>query len=156
MKSIPNLDYLLDLNDPNAAIMQIDDAIVNLSDNGDNITVLSDPQRTFFFNQLFEKEINNGGFRQYFFNSCGGFAHQTVASLELVGARKTADLLKHAIDLFPEALVPVDLDARRQQLTEIEDLAESKWELLEQEFYEYEENLNILNLEFVKRNRLGF
>jgi hypothetical protein len=47
---------------------------------------------------VFDKQIWNGGFHQYFFNAYGQFAYITVDNLELIGAFKMADFLNKALE----------------------------------------------------------
>ncbi len=58
---------------------------------------LTASQKTFYLNQNIEREINNGGFHQYFINYSGDFAQETIESLEKIGATKTATILSNAI-----------------------------------------------------------
>ena len=108
------------------------------------------------FNQYLEKEINNGGFNQYFFNSSGDFTHQTVQSLLTIGANKTANILQKAIDQFPAKNTPKDRTERQEILEQIEETATPIWEELDQKFFTYEDDLNTLNIEFIRKNKDKF
>lgn len=63
-----------------------------------------------------EAEVNNGGFDQYYFNSAGELAIQTVSSLEAIGAPNTASLLAAANSEFPSATPPADRRLRQEML----------------------------------------
>jgi hypothetical protein len=117
---------------------------------------LTEPQKNFYFNQNLEREINNGGFNQFFYNSSGDFAHETLTSLRTIGANKTADILQQAIDQFPDSTVPKDRAKRQEILEQIENTADEVWEQLDQAFYKYEDNLYNLNIEYIKQNRNSF
>lgn len=147
----PDIDSLLSLPDTNNAIIEIDNYVSSLCSWGDAIDRLTEPQRIFYFNQNLEREINNGGFNQYFYNSSGDFSHETLTSLRTIGAEKTANILQHAIDQFPNSIVPKDRSERQEILDQIEDKAGHVWENLDQAFYKYEANLNDLNIEYVKQ-----
>ena len=73
-------------------------------------------------------ETNNGGLHQFFFNDSGAYAGDALRSLELVGALKTADILRRAMSIFPESRVPVDILERRDVLCELPD--ELQWHRL--------------------------
>lgn len=148
----PDIEALLQTEDEPGAMLAIDSYIVSLCEYGESIERLSEPQKVFYFNQRLEGEINNGGFDQFFFNSSGNFAHETMASLNAIGAHKTAALLKEAIDQFPNAVVPKDQEIRRNLLAEMEETCEEAFERLDQAFYKYEDNLNALNLEYMRQN----
>ena len=152
----PDIDALVSSPDTNNAIIEIDNYICKHCSWGDTLDQLTEPQKNFYFNQNLEREINNGGFNQYFYNSSGDFAHETITSLRAIGAGKTAGILQKAIDQFPGSVVPKDRVKRQEVLEKIEDKANEVWEQLDQAFYKYEDNLNDLNIEYVKQNRTSF
>ena len=96
-----NINRLINSDDINGSISKIDDYICNLCESGDKLELLSDPQKIFYYIQNFEREINNGGFKQFYYNSSGAFAHETIYSLKIVGAYKTANIVMRANDQFP-------------------------------------------------------
>ena len=95
-------------------------------------------------------------FNQYFINSSGNFAHETIQSLKAIGANITADILHRAIDQFPETTVPKDRDERIEVVEQIEEKANEIWEELTEEFFEYKDNLNSLNLNYVRQHKTRF
>ncbi len=151
MTKISNLDTLLNSEDINGSIIELDDFIGELCEYGDDFSKLTDQQKLFYLNQNLEREINNGGFNQYFCNSSGDNAHETILSLKAIGADKTADILQKAIDQFPNKSVPKDRDERTEIVEQIEDTANEVWEELDEKFFEYEDDLNTLNIEYVKK-----
>jgi len=152
MTKIKNLDELLNSDDSNRSIIELDNFIGELCDYGDNFSKLTDQQKLFYLNQNLEREINNGGFNQYFINSSGDNAHETILSLKAIGADKTADILQKAIDQFPDKTVPKDRDKRTEIVEQIEEVADEVWNDLDQKFYQYEDNLNALNIEYIKKH----
>ena len=153
---IDNLDILLSSVDMNGSIIELDNFIGELCSYGNKMVVLTEQQKQFYYNQCLEREINNGGFSQYFYNSSGGFAHQTVHSLQTIGANVTAEILQKAIDQFPNKKVPQDRAERQDILEQIRDTAELIWEELDKKFFEYQDDLNTLNLNFVRQNKNDF
>ena len=87
-----------------------------------------------------EAEVNNGGFFQYFWNSAGDHSKEALSALEKVGAVKTAGLLKRAMDIAFDGIVPVNRDARQSLLAQDKQNKEGKLEELDSEFYEYNED----------------
>ncbi len=142
------LDSELDLND---IIIAAEQYVGRLCEWGHNLNSLTEPQKNFFLNQIFEMEINNGGISQYFFNS-GQYAHHTLDALKAIGASRTAEILQVAINRFPEGIVPYDDAEREDMLENIEDENEDVWEPLEDIFYKYEDDLNALNLKYIRDN----
>jgi hypothetical protein len=82
-------------------------------------------ERLYFTIWWFMAETNNGGLHQFFFNDAGAYAADAFRSLELVGASKTADILRRAMMIFPESRVPTDILERRELLCDLPD--ELQW-----------------------------
>ena len=78
-----------------------------------------------------EREVNNGGYGQFFFNSSNEYAGSIVSALRAIGCPKTADITQQAIaalgiegKLTREAMEAVILredDAVRQRLGECDE-----------------------------------
>ena len=156
MTRIDNLDTLLSSEDKNGSVIELDNFIGDLCSYGYDMEKLTEPQKQFYYNQCLEREVNNGGFSLYFFNGSGDFAHQTIHSLRAIGANTTAEILQMAIDQFPEKIVPQDRTKRQEILEQIKDTTVPIWEKLEQKFFEYQDDLNILNLNFVGQHTNDF
>ena len=73
-------------------------------------------------------ETNNGGLHQFFFNDAGKLAPDALRGLEMVGAPKTADILRRAMSVFPDSRVPVDILERRELLCDLPE--ELQWDRL--------------------------
>lgn len=58
-------------------------------------------------------ETNNGGLHQFFFNDAGKLAPDALRGLEMVGAPATASILRRAMSVFPDGVVPPDQEQRR-------------------------------------------
>jgi hypothetical protein len=149
----PNMDSLLNSSDTHSSIIELDNYICKVCAYGEQLEKLSHPQKLFFFNQQLEREVNSGGFNSYFYYSYADYAYETVDSLKSVGAEKFANILQQAIDLFPNSKVPMNL-AERQ--TFVDQVPSEKWTELDNEFYAYPEDLNTLNLKFVREHREHF
>jgi len=152
----PDIDKLLSASNVNSSIIELDNYIGELCNYGSDIDKLTEQQKNFYLNQNLEREVNNGGFNQYFGNSSGNYAHETIKSLLLIGASKTADILQTAINQFPANTVPSDREERQNILKSIEDIANQVWDNLDQKFFAYEDDLNTLNINYVRQNKNAF
>ncbi|WP_052737539.1 DMP19 family protein [Grimontia sp. AD028] len=85
-----------------------------------------------------EREVNNGGFDQFFFNSAGDFTQETIAALECINAHHTANLLKQAAMRFPKGM-PSSNRFERQE--ELESISEGFGDL-DNAFYEYKDDIS--------------
>lgn len=114
------------------------------------------PQKVFSAIWAVESEVNNGGFSQYFLNSTGNSTPFVVAALETIGAPKTADICKHAIETaFPNGL-PQSEDAIRSAAASFPDEVLTALEPLDQEFFSYPHNLTDLLFAYVSRHPQEF
>lgn len=151
-----NIEKLIASNDVNNSIIEIDNFVYELCSWGDDIEKLTEQQKFFYYNQNLEREVNNGGFNLYFLNSSGEFAHETINALKTIKAEKTANILQKAIDVFPDQTVPRDRDKRREVVEAIKETASDIWDELDQSFFAYEDDLNSLNIEYVKQYQERF
>lgn len=126
-----NLDELLHAENVNDSIIEIDNFIGNACSYGDDMEAITITQQKFYLNQNLEREVNNGGLWKYFMNSSGNHAHETLLSLKEIGAVKTANVLRQAIDLFPNREVPKDRTMRIALVKQI-DPKKSIWEDLDE------------------------
>ena len=151
-----NLEKLLKAKNINDSIIKIDNFVSELCQWGERLDKLTEPQKNFYFNQCLEREVNNGGFSLYFTNSSGEYAHQTVETLKLIGANNFAKILQKAIDKFPSKTVPQDSGERQEIVEQIEENNDEVWEKLDDKFYEYPEDLNQLNINYIMQNKEFF
>jgi hypothetical protein len=151
--SKPNIDALLASTDSNGSIIELDNYICKLCAWGKQVEKLSAPQRVFYLNQELEREVNSGGFESFFYNSYGTYANETTSTLRVVGANQFAELLQQAINVFPNGHVPKDINERKNLM---DSFVDDTWTQLDQKFYAYPENLNELNLEYVRKHKDSF
>lgn len=102
------------------------------------------------------REMENGGFAQFFRQQAGAFAEDTLIALEQIKAKTSLSLLKQIVDLFPNGQVPVDDDERDEVFDQIE--SDNGDEIIEYDdrFYDSGENLVGLTLHFVQKNLKEF
>jgi hypothetical protein len=150
------LDQLLAANQDEETIVKLFDFLSDISEYGEKIEVLNPHQRVVYYIEILETEINNGGFNQYFFNSYGNFAHETIAALSEIKAHKTSEILKLAVAAFPNKTAPKDREERQNIMDDIEDAANLIWEELDQKFYLYDDDINGLLINYIKLNRASF
>jgi hypothetical protein len=150
------IERLIISTDINGSIIELDNFICKLCDWGEDLNKLTEPQKNFYYNQELEREINNGGFNQYFSNSSGNFAHETIMSLKSIGAFKTVEILQKAIDQFPNKIVPKNREERQLILEKMPETTSEIWNELDQKFFAYEDDLNVLNMEYIRLNKDKF
>ena len=113
---------------------------------------LSQPERNICYIEDMEREVNNGGFGQFFLNSSGDNTQETISALKEIGSERFLFLLESATQQFPGGKVPRDRDERLEVMEQMEDKAESAWSDLDDQFYEYEEDIYGLLVSYIQKN----
>jgi hypothetical protein len=126
------------------------------ADYGDDLKAITKPQQMLCFAYEFVKEVNNGGFHQYFFNSAGNNAHQAVEAIQSIGASESASLLQLAISVWPAQQVPQDWETRRDVLAEIEEAANMPWDNCTKRFYNGNESITALLIAYIDSHPTEF
>ncbi len=113
---------------------------------------LSKPEQVFVCVWSLEAEVNNGGFDQFYFNSSGDHAVETVDALESIGASHTAEIVRRANAVFG-ASGPSSVRAiRQEQLDALPESVRGSFDTLDQEFYAYKDDLEALLRAYVVAN----
>jgi len=113
-------DYLTDAEPVSALWPDLVNAVYS---DGPQVDVdrLSPSAQVLFYSGDFMGEMVNGGISQFFSNSSGNHAHETLAALRTIGAVLCAELLEKALTLFPGGIAPVDWQKRLDLLSEFEE-----------------------------------
>ena len=97
-----------------------------------------------------EREVNNGGFLQYFSNTQGRQAPDLAEALQKIGAPKTAALVQRALTVFPGPPAS-DWQAWAQSITKMETEHSGFLNALDSKFYQSNEDLALLTMKYVKK-----
>jgi len=95
-------------------------------------------QRTLFAAHWCQSEVLNGGFHQFFSNSTGVLAPESIAAFEALGMPRTAGIVRSAVEWFGPNY-PRDRDERNEQLDSVEVDDPDEWnpfEDLDQQFFD--------------------
>ncbi|MCL1865263.1 MAG: DMP19 family protein [Spirochaetes bacterium] len=136
--------------DGSEAIIEIDNLLSPIFYKNHEKLTLS--EKIFVYIEELEREVNNGGFDQYFFNSSGDCTMETINALEIIGSKVFLNLLKKAVNKFPNGIVPKDRNERQKILLEITENNKELWNDLDKEFYKCEEDINKLLIDYIKNN----
>lgn len=83
----------------------------------DGFRTLSEPEQAYYALTLFQNEVNNGGFHQFFFNSSGSYYDSIETGLVSFDEPQLLELLHQAKQIvFPDIDVPADIETRRKLL----------------------------------------
>lgn len=146
------IDQIIALNNSTEMIIELSNGIFDKVDKK-GFDSLSHPEKVLHHLYWLESEVNNGGFDQFFTNSSGDYALDTPAALAEVGAHHTADLVKKAIDLFPDSSPSRNRQQRVEQLNSIGENTRARLRDLDAEFFKYQDPLEELQVKYMVANK---
>lgn len=118
---------------------------------------LPEKEKVTYHISLLDEEVGGGGFNQYFVSGYGQFAKDTIDSLNLIKANKSALILEKALkyvnfnnledDIFRKKILFGEID----ELYNDENLDDALSEL-DNEYSEYEDNIAVLLHNYLKED----
>ena len=112
---------------------------------------LNETEQTVLAVQALDREVNNGGFRQFFYNSSVNYANIAVKSFQNIKSTEIAELVDKSIQCLGIDLSNIDLVIDRA-LSDEDEALEDCFNKLDNLFYESEEYITEKLLTFVKEN----
>ena len=141
------------LNNDSEKIIRIGEIIGKKIKKRDNFEELNEFEKTFIFIDIFENHTTDGGFETFFWNTAGQFSHEILEAYEKIGAKNTASIMYDSFLLFGEIPIPKNTDMRREILSKINP---NSWINLDEKYYNCNDNIVLLVLEFIKNNTTYF
>src|SRR5262249_6314864 len=96
-----------------------------------------------------DAQVCNGGFAQYFVNSSGDHAHDTLQALAVVGATNTENILRRAMECFGPDGPSRDREERHDQVATLSEESLAWMDGLDKEYYARTDGLNEKLLSYV-------
>ena len=123
----------------------------------DLLNELNGIERVFYLCQTFVLMMGNGGIETYYKEPSGNYANETVEALLEMNAKRTALILDRGNGIFHEGIVPENQQLRMEELKNL-DYSEISWlfDLLDQEFLQLKEDLEMLSLNYVLNHKEAF
>ncbi len=111
---------------------------------------LSDVELTILAIGAFEREVNNGGFSQFFYNASVEYAPIIVDSLNAIKCNEIASLAQKSIDLL--GVDSLDPDTIEERMDPDDDALEEALGDLDDIFYDSEEVPTYALFDYIKNN----
>jgi hypothetical protein len=105
---------------------------------------------------LFDNEVTNGGFHQFFTNPSGDLWPEILQSLRTIGATRTVALYERALSVFPDGQPSRDGMERWRQVKDAGEEATRVLYRLDDEYYTQKEQVYELAAEYVKTRKSEF
>jgi len=150
-----SIDEVLAQEDPTTFAIALSDLVFPRWDR-DGFDALTPAERVAYCVDALEREVNNGGFHQFFLNSSGDTTAETAAALEAIGAAAAGSLFARAVVAFPGGQPPKDREQRVRILEGVSEETRETWLALDDEFYTYPDDLTALMRRFVGLHRGEF
>ena len=145
-----------EIENPTQFVIEMDNLINEKSAFGENMEALNEDERLFYISQEVEREVNNGGFDQFFFNSSGNFSNEIVEVFKTIGAEARSEICQRAIDVFG-VTIPVDIFERQDLMEELdEDKRDEIWSDCDSDYYACEDDLDSLIYTFIIGHKASF
>ena len=85
---VKSIDEILELEDETDILIEIGQKLWDKSKDDKDFESLNSIEKNILYIEMLEGQVNNGGFDQYFFNSSGEYAHETLTALKEIKAPK--------------------------------------------------------------------
>jgi hypothetical protein len=159
--TLENIAKILDDDLENAALGQANSKIdYNLPTEKERVAALSEGEKIIYLTTGLEGEIYNGGFHQYFCNTNGELAIDTIEAYRKIGADKHAELVTKATELAAkEEDLRESIRASKDRLKAFcSSYKQTKLDDLDDVFYalEKEEITRALRADYIRKNANDF
>lgn len=156
--NISDINDIWEIEDRNNMIVALFGYLCRKSAYGENVEKLTSEEIVIYLCQTFENELNNGGFSQFFYNSSGNFANETLAALQNIGAFQTAAIMGKVVRIFPYSKIPKDRVERELIFDDLCENHNASEELstADNEFYQCEDDLMTLNYNYIIANKAHY
>ncbi len=146
----------VETNDENLDLFQVSEYVLKKVDGNTEGDPSSDPLMVFACVWTLEADVNNGGFDQYYLNSSGDFAASTPDALRTIGAPRFAEIVSAANAIFGASGPSSDRARRQDQRESLSEVQLDTLSDLDNQFYEYPEDLEGLLRAYVSEHRSAF
>jgi hypothetical protein len=113
---------------------------------------LTEEERIILAVEALEREVNNGGYEQFFLNSSNEFTSIIVESLKRIDCPRTAEITQMAIDAIGIS-GPVTVQAIESAMGKENDQREARLSECDDLYYRGEEDIAGRLFDFIKENR---
>lgn len=145
----------LDVADETDAFLQITDVIYDKEAEA-GYDELSEAEQTVYCIDSLLREMENGGFAQFFHHESGANTSDTMEALERIRSSQVLAVFHKVVSFFPDGEVPQDEDDRISLFDQIESELTDEIAACDDKFYDADENLVELTLKFVSKNVKAF
>ncbi|MFU8830315.1 MAG: DUF4375 domain-containing protein, partial [Phycisphaerales bacterium] len=116
-----------------------------------DLALLTEAELTVLAVEALEREVNNGGYHQFFMNSSSQYAPHIVEALRRIQCLAAADLTQQAIDALN---LPVLSEEEIESIIhDVDNERDHALDALDTKFYEYPDPISERLFEYIKANK---
>jgi hypothetical protein len=149
-QSVDELIGLQNTHRIDSIVLAFESALDVRRDNGEELTGV---EWVILVIEGLEREVNNGGFSQFFYNSTVEYAPLMVASLNNIGCYQVANIAQRAIDIL--AVDSLDPDTIEKRMDPDDEVLEQALGELDELYFKNHEVLSNALFEYIKNNRIS-
>lgn len=116
------------------------------------MAALSEPERDVLAIEALEREVNNGGYSQFFINSSNEFASAVVDALRRIGCPATAEITQRALDTLPPG-TSLDPDTLSAVMATDDSGRDERLEECDREYFDSREDIATALLQYLLQRR---
>ena len=150
------MEEILKLQSQEEIILKVGERIWGKIKDFNSFDHLSEPEKAYMYIDNLEREVFNGGFDQFFFNTSGEYAHEALQAYVDIGAERQAEIVYKAINSFPELPIPKALETRRSCMENVPQHIEKTWNELDTEFYKDDDIFFSLLIQYITLHKEKF
>jgi hypothetical protein len=117
---------------------------------------LSPAEKSVYCIDSVSREMENGGFGQFFHHDAGALTQDILEALEKIRAKNTHAVVQQMVNYFPGSEVPSDEEKRMSAFDQLASELVDEIAECDDRFYDAGENLVELTLKFVAKNTNQF
>ena len=122
---------------------------------GDKLDELTTGERIIYLTDEVNGEVHSSGFSHYFFYPSGANSEEAITALKEIGASYTASLIQKAKDIYKNGYTNGWGNNPEEEVELTDDQCE-KLDELDNEFYEYRDNLDELQIKYIQEHIWDF
>lgn len=150
-----NINKLLETGDTADIVMEVFDALLEQTKQGEKTNLLKPGALVFYHAQNFDHYMNNDGFTEFFAATSPEHIKKTIDALEAIGANKMNGILQKAIAVWPTA-IPEKRDEREDRLLTNMEAWTKIFDKLTNEYLLYPDEMDILLVNYVEKFKTDF
>ncbi len=150
------IDEILQIEDKTDMVSELYNYLIGKSNDGEDLSKLTDIEKILYLCQSFQLEVDDGGFYRFFWDASGNYTDETINDLKTIKALDTSKILEEIGSKFPNGKVSININERQDFMNDESTSNTINWEEYDQKFYKNSDNLLDLCYSYAIANKDNF